>query len=162
MTIASVSARFAAALASLCLIVPAVIAPAGATYVTPVIPDPGGGCQVCGQNQNQNQQTTSGNATGGYATDAGNGYSDVGMNYTTPNNGSAYSGNISIVVQDSNGNVLYNYQGSISDVGNGGTMSTGLNGVYVPNGGSVSIYLSQTNSGGQSFQAGWGIRNFHR
>lgn len=150
--------RLAAALASLCLIV---TVPAAAGAVNQVMPgDPGGGmiCNNCGANKNATSQT--GNATGGSVQSNGNGNANVSMSYATPNDGSNYAGSVSIIVQDANGNYLYNYSGGITDNGNGGTMYTGLDDIYVPVGATISIYLSETNSAGRSFNAGWGLRNY--
>jgi len=116
-------------------------------------------CKSCGPNVNV--QSKSGTATGGYANGNPDGTAtNVGMGYTTPNDGTAYSGSASIVVTGDDGTIWENVTSSISDNGNGMQMFTGLDNIYVPVGGSISIRVSEANWLGNSFTASWNLRNY--
>jgi hypothetical protein len=121
--------------------------------------DPGGSmlCYNCGAN---NRTQKSGNATDGYIEDNGDGTQDAMMGYTTPSDGSEYSGTISVVVSDADGNLVNNSTQNVSDFGNGTIMYEGQQGLNIPIGGSVSISVSETNSSGRGFTAGWSLRNY--
>lgn len=154
-----VGGRLAVAVVTLTLVTLASVTQVEA--VNPVMPgDPGGGmiCKSCGTNVNVQQ--TSGTATSGYANSNGDGTANVGMAYSTPNDGTTYSGTSSIVVTDQNGSIVENLTGGITDAGNGTQMSTGQPGLTAPLGGSISIRINESNGIGGSFSASWNLRNF--
>jgi hypothetical protein len=158
-----VSRRAATALLAFAMTVFASITFAGAVQqVQPGDGDGGGSmmCKNCGPNYNV--QTKSGTATGGYANTYTDGESDLGMYYTTPNDGSTYSGTQSIVVTDVQGDLLYNYTASFTNPGDGGQYVSGLSGLpYLPTGSSISVSVTGSNSNGTSFSATWNLRNYH-
>lgn len=122
--------------------------------------DPGGTmmCKNCGPNVNV--QTKSGTATGGYANANGDGTTNIGMGYTTPNDGTTYTGTSSIVVTDGDGNLYDNVTAGVTDNGNGVQMFSGLDNIYMPPGGSISITVKESNGNGGSFTATWNLRNY--
>ena len=116
-------------------------------------------CKSCGPNVNV--QSKSGTATGGYANGNPDGTAtNVGMGYTTPDDGTVYSGTASIVVTGDDGTIWENVTSGVTDTGNGLQMFTGLDNIYVPVGGSISIRVSETNWLGASFAATWNLRNY--
>lgn len=116
-------------------------------------------CKSCGPNVNV--QSKSGTATGGYANGNPDGTAtDVGMGYTTPNDGTVYYGTASIVVTGGDGTIWENPTSGISDTGNGIHMFTELDNIYVPVGGSISISVSEGNWLGNRFTASWNLRNY--
>lgn len=166
MTIESRS-RVAVALVSLCLAFGATAAAASpprsvVPAVQPVMPaDPGGGWAAPPNGGAQpNTTTTSGNATGGQVLQNADGTSDTVMFYVTPNDGSIYGGSYTITTYDSSGKQVGQSGGTVSDPGNGGGWSVGYGAVYVPTGGSVLINLVESNGQGQSFGAGFRLRNY--
>ncbi|HEV2738527.1 MAG TPA: hypothetical protein VGU66_08110 [Candidatus Elarobacter sp.] len=147
--------RTATALASLCLLLAATAGPASAVLPEDIANDGMGLCANC----KANTQTKTGNATGGYVHDNGNGYSNTAMSYVPPNDGTQYSGTVSITINDANGNNLYNYSGSISDTGNGATQYAGLDDIYIPAGANIFIKVTESNWA-QSFAASWHLQNY--
>ena len=117
--IAIVRSRLATAVASLGLLAQLSTGPATASL--PVTGAGGGGgggiCANCGSTAKPNTQTTTGNATGGSATQNGNGSSNISMTYALPNDGGAYSGTSEVIVKDASGNTIYDFTGTVSDFG---------------------------------------------
>ncbi|MDP9106196.1 MAG: hypothetical protein M3N49_09705 [Candidatus Eremiobacteraeota bacterium] len=150
------SSRFAVALVSFCLAL-------GPSVVLAAIPvatgDPGGGW-MGGGHGNANTTTTSGNATGGNVSANGDGTASATMNYTTPNDGSTYSGQYTVTSYDANGYQVAQASSTVTDSGNGGTMLVGYDAITVPTGGSVLIRLYESDGSGNTFSAGFRLTNF--
>jgi hypothetical protein len=150
--------RLPAAVVSICLVGSAAL-PARAIDMV-LTGDPGGSmtCYNCGAN---NRTQKSGSAVSGYADGNDDGTANAGMGYTTPNDGTTYSGTLSIVTTASDGTLLSNFTGGLTDVGMGTIVFAGYDGVSLPVGGSVSVSVSESNGLGGSFNASWSLRNFH-
>jgi hypothetical protein len=148
--------RLATAMVSLSLLLAVNVATADA--INQVMPGDNGGmiCANCGP---PNRATTTGNATGGTVTNNGNGTQNTSMSYVPPNDGTVYTGTVSITVNDANGNNLYSYTGTITDQGNGVTMYTGLDGIYIPPGANIFISVSEGNWI-TTFKASWHLQNY--
>ncbi len=150
--------RLATVTASLCLSLAVSIAPVDA--INQVAPGDGDtGSMICANCGPPNQATTTGNASGGSVTDNGNGTQNTSMAYAPPNDGSVYSGTVSITVNDANGKNLYSYNGSITDQGNGVTMYTGLDNIHIPAGANIFISVREGNWV-TSFTASWHLTNY--
>jgi hypothetical protein len=148
--------RVTAALVSLCLAFSASMASAS----QPVLPgDPGGGW-MGGGHGTPNQTSKDGNATGGSVSQNSDGSSSATMNYTTPNDGSNYSGTYTATSYDADGNQVAQVTSSVSDTGNGGQMLVGYDAMNVPIGGAVLIRLNESNGHGGWFTAGFRMSNF--
>src|ERR1700738_2295238 len=105
--------RVAAALVSVCVAFGSSIASAA----QPVAPaDPLGGWSIGGHG-NPNKTTTDGNATGGNVQLNADGKSAATMNYTTPSDGSSYSGSYTVISYDANGTEVARAFSTVSDFG---------------------------------------------
>ena len=155
---ASYGRRAAAALLSFGLAVAIGLAPVGATFVVPVEGPDGLGPSGT---QSHNVQGISGNAVSGSATPTSDpNYSDVGMVYRDPNDGTTYNGTQSIVSTAADGTLIGNSTATFTDRANGGTVYAGQDHFPLPPGGSVSISVTATNGNGASFTATWTLRNY--
>jgi hypothetical protein len=77
------------------------------------------------------------------------------MTYALPNDGGAYSGTSEVIVKDASGNTIYDFTGTVSDFGNGGSNVTGLSNIYIPTGANIYINIMESNSyGTASFSGG--------
>jgi hypothetical protein len=151
------SSRFAVALVSLCLAFGA----SAASASNPVLPaDPGGGWLGGGHGTPANQTTKDGNATGGNVSQNADGTSSATMNYTTPNDGSTYTGSYTVTSYDSNGTQVAQASSGVTDTGNGAPMLVGYDAINIPVGGSVLIRLNESDGRGHSFTAGFRMNNF--
>jgi hypothetical protein len=151
--------RIAAVSVSLCLVLLALSTmPASANIVIPIN---GGGDTPLGPCQRCNQQQTSGTATDGDASNNPDGSgSQFGINYDVPDDNTMYSGTVMTQVVNSDGTTTVNVF-PISDYGSGASgYATSYNSSAIPIGGTGSITISESNGNGQSFSAGWVIRNF--
>lgn len=121
--------------------------------------DPGGNllCYNCG---NTNRTQKSGTAVSGWVDPNTDGTANTGMGYVVPNDGTEYSGQMSVVVTADDGSLVGNYTNDVADFGDGSILYEGLDGIYIPIGGSVSISITESNATGRSFSAGWALRNY--
>ena len=113
-------------------------------------------CKSCGPNRQQ----TSGTATSGSAQQNSDGTSNVSMTYGQPGDGTTYSGTMSIVTTDDQGNLVVNITQGMTWDGSGGFVVSGWDHITAPVGGSISIQVNGTNSRGNSFSAGWTLQNY--
>jgi len=108
-----------------------------------------------------NTTSKDGNATGGSVQQNSDGKTaDANMYYTTPNDGSAYSGSYTVTSYDQNGTQIARAYSTVTDSGNGGQMVVGYNAITLPPGGMILIRLNESNGRGASFTAGSRLRNF--
>lgn len=148
--------RIAAALVSLCLALGASVASAS----QPVLPGDSGGGWLVGGHGTPNQKSKDGNATGGSVSQNSNGSSSATMTYTTPNDGSNWSGSYTVTAYDADGNQVAQAMSTVTDTGNGVQMLVGYDEMNVPVGGSVLIRLNESNGRGGWFTAGFRLINF--
>lgn len=161
MKITTTGGRLAAASLSVCLILLASAAPSSAINQV-ASGDVGGGmtCSNCGANHQVN--TTTGNASGGSASNNSDGTgSTFDITYGVPNDGQLYSGQMMTQVVLVDGSVVVQTW-PISDYANGnqGAYATGWNNASIPIGGSASISISETAPNGATFTAGFRVNNF--
>jgi hypothetical protein len=81
------------------------------------------------------------------------------MYYTTPNDGSTYSGSYTVTSYDQNGTQIAQAYTTVTDSGNGGLV-VGYNAITLRPGGMILIRLNASNGSGASFTAGFRLRNF--
>lgn len=152
------SRRIATVAVSFALLVlgPASIATAGVQPVNAA--DEGGSmsCHSCGPNRQQQ----SGTATGGSAQQNPDGTSNVSMTYGQPGDGTTYTGTMSIVTTDADGNLVVNITQGMTWDGSGGFAVSGWDHITAPIGGSISIRVNGTNARGGSFSAGWTLQDY--
>jgi hypothetical protein len=150
--------RLTTGLASLYLLTTLSVGPAGA--VDEVATGDQSGQMICA-NCKPNTQTKAGNAVSGSVTDNGNGSANASMVYSVPNDGDTYSGTSEVVVKDASGATVLDITGSAWDAGTGGLNTTGLNGIYVPVGGSVYINIIESNTTGtKGFSGSYHLQNY--
>jgi hypothetical protein len=91
--------RLATALISLSLLL--AVSSGAAVAINQVMPGDGdNGGMICANCGPPNRATTTGNATGGSVTNNGNGTQNTSMSYAPPNDGTVYTGTVSITVND--------------------------------------------------------------
>ena len=101
-----------------------------------------------------NTTTTDGTATGGYVTQNADGTTaDANMTYTTPTDGSTYTGNYTVTSYDSNGVQIAQASSGVTDYGTGSQMVVGYGAITLPAGGMILIRLTESNGSGKSFTA---------
>lgn len=158
MTILVTRSRVAAGLASLFLALTSAAAMADLPVQTA---DPDGGMTYHAGATPPNTTSKDGNATAGSVEQNSDGKTaDANMYYTTPNDGSTYSGSYTVTSYDQNGTQIAQAYRGVTDSGNGGQMVVGYNAITLPPGGMILIRLNESNGRGGSFTAGFRLRNF--
>lgn len=150
--------RVAAGLASLFLALTSTAAMAEFTVQTA---DPDGGVTYHAGATPPNTTTTDGTATGGSVQQNSDGTTaDANMYYTSPSDGSTYTGTGTVTSYDQNGVQIAQATQTITVSGNGGTYVTGYGAITLPVGGTILIRVNASNGNGAFFTAGFRLRNF--
>jgi hypothetical protein len=151
--------RVAVALGSLFLALTASVAIATPLPVDTA--DIGGGVTYNPGATPPNATTKDGTATGGsVAQNADGKTADANMFYTTPNDGSTYTGTYTVISYDENGTQIAQATSGVTDYGNGAQMVVGYGAITLPRGGMILIRLTESNGRGGSFTAAFRLRNF--
>ena len=150
--------RLAAGLASLFL----EVVSSAAIAATPVTTaDPEGGVTYNAGATPPNTVTTDGTTTGGSVQQNSDGTTaDANMYYTSPSDGSTYTGTGTVTSYDQNGVQIAQATQTVTVSGNGGTWVTGYAAITLPVGGSILIRVNASNGCGGFFTAGFRLRNF--
>jgi hypothetical protein len=86
--------------------------------------------------------------------------SQLQLNYNVPSACGDCSGTVTTTITDADGNTVYTHTGNIQETGSGGQMFDCDNEANVPQGGGVSISITESDGNGNSFSAGGNIYNF--